>query len=319
MFILNLIKTMLHIPAIVLLLLLGCSKNSPGIVVPPVVPPVTPPAAPVVINDSLKNGVNLQPSYYNGGNPNFGWDLMKLQTKIKTLRIEIEPDKAAQAKAWITQAKANGFTVIATYHKYTVLGSDNALELIAAANWWKSNYVALGGNFTINLMNEWGSHNISASDYAAAYNSAIETVRTVYAGPIIIDIPGWGQETYTAYQAVKTSSPKIIDTNIILSAHIYPNGWNQGRNHHIQAADLDDITNSGRRGIIGEFGNGITGTADWSAIVDRAKAKGWPVLGWCWNGDGGSMNMADPSWAAGGSTASSFSKSTYFPIIYNKL
>jgi len=23
------------------------------------------------------NGVNLQPSYYNGGNVNFGWDLMK--------------------------------------------------------------------------------------------------------------------------------------------------------------------------------------------------------------------------------------------------
>ncbi|MEJ7664848.1 MAG: hypothetical protein WKG07_37720 [Hymenobacter sp.] len=25
------------------------------------------------------NGVNLQPSYYNGGNPNFGFSLMKQQ------------------------------------------------------------------------------------------------------------------------------------------------------------------------------------------------------------------------------------------------
>lgn len=314
----NFIKTFLHIPAVSLLLLFGCSKGSIGPIAPLVIPPAVP-VSPIAVNDSLKNGVNLQPSYYNSGNPNFGWDLMKLQTKIKTLRIEIEPDKATQSKKWIADAKANGFKVIATYHKYTVLGSDNVLDLIAAANWWKSNYVPLGGNFTINLMNEWGSHNISPSDYATAYNSAIEIIRTVYAGAIIIDIPGWGQETYTAYQAVKTSSPKINDTNIILSAHIYPNGWNQGRNHHIQVFDLDDITNSGRRGMIGEFGNGIAGPADWSAIVDRAKAKGWPVLGWCWNGDGGSMNMIDPSWAGGGSTATSFSTSAYFPIIYNKL
>ena len=53
------------------------------------------------------NGVNLQPSYYNNGNPNFGWSLMKQQTKIITVRIEIEPDKVSQAKTWISQARSN--------------------------------------------------------------------------------------------------------------------------------------------------------------------------------------------------------------------
>lgn len=300
-----------------LILIAACSKSTPDgpvVVTPPtVIPPVV-----IVVKDSIKNGVNLQPSYYNGGNPNFDWALMKLQTKIKTLRIEIEPDKAPQAKNWIAQAQANGFSVIATYHKYTVLGSDNATELTDAANWWKNNYVALGGNFTINLMNEWGSHNITASAYATAYNTAIAIVRTVYAGPIVIDIPGWGQETYTAYQAVKTSNPVIADTNIIISAHIYPNGWNQGRNHSVKASDLDDISNTGRRGIIGEFGNGATGTVDWSGIVDYAKTKGWPVLGWCWNGDGGNMNMVNPSWATNAG-ATAFSLSAYFQVIYDKL
>ncbi len=65
----------------------------------------------------LGNGVNLQPSYYNGGNPNFGWSLMKQQTKIKTVRIEIEPGYVSQAKSWIAQAKSNGYAVIATYHE----------------------------------------------------------------------------------------------------------------------------------------------------------------------------------------------------------
>lgn len=301
---------------ILMLAAIACSKTSTTPVDAPVIIPVKPPV--VVQKDSLTNGVDLQPSYYNNGNPEFAWDTMKAQTKIKTVRIEIEPDKITQAKTWIAQAKAHGFKVIATYHKYTVLGSDNLSDLMDAANWWKANYAVLGSGFTINLINEWGSHNITAATYAADYNSAIAVVRAVYSGFIIIDIPGYGQETYTAYQACKTSTPTIIDTNIILSAHIYPNGYNQGRNHTIQAADLDDISNAGRLGIIGEFGNGITGPADWSGIIDKAKAKGWPVLGWCWNGDGGTMNMIQPSWASN-ATATNYSKSAYFQVIYNKL
>lgn len=204
--------------------------------------------------------------------------------------------------------------MVATYHKYTVLGSDTQSDLLDAANWWKTNYSTLGGGFTINLMNEWGSHTITAVTYATDYNAAIAIVRTVYPGFIILDITGYGQETYTAYQACKTSTPTLIDTNIILSAHIYPNGYNQGRNHTMQASDLNDISNAGRLGIIGEFGNSAAGPSDWSGIVDKAKSKGWPVLGWCWNGDGGTMNMRSPSWASN-ATATSFTKSAYFLTI----
>lgn len=318
---LSYMKKILYLPLLVLWICTGCSKGkttaAPFVYVPPVTPPVV--VVPgTTVSDTILNGINLQPSYYNDGNPNVDWALMKQETNIKTVRIEIEPDKATQAKTWIAQAKTNGLTVIATYHKYTVLGSDDATELTTAANWWKNNYAALGGNFIINMMNEWGSHNITPAAYATAYNSAIAIVRTVYSGPIVIDIPGWGQETFTAYQAVKISNPVIADTNIILSAHIYPNGWNQGRNHNIQPSDLDDITNTGRRGIVGEFGNGATGNVDWAACVDKAKLKGWPVLGWCWNGDGGAMNMVQPSWASN-ATANSFTLSAYFSVIYNKL
>ena len=88
--------------------------------------------------------VRLQPSYYNGGNPNFGWSLMKAQKNIKTVRIEIEPSiSITQAKSWISQAKSNGFAIIATYHKASVLGSDPAADLTAAANWWNPNYKSL--------------------------------------------------------------------------------------------------------------------------------------------------------------------------------
>jgi len=94
----------------------------------------TGPAIHVEATAGFGNGVNLQPSYYNGGNPNFGWSLMKQQSKIKTVRIEIEPGYVTQAKSWISQARSNGYAVIATYHKASVLGSDNTAELNAAAN-----------------------------------------------------------------------------------------------------------------------------------------------------------------------------------------
>lgn len=301
---------------LMMLLLAACSRKEAA-----VTPEATPRPVTTELTNGIGNGVNLQPSYYNGGNVNFAWALMKQQTKIKTVRIEIEPTVSITlAKSWIQQAKNNGFAVIATYHKASVLGSDNTSELTAAANWWKNNYAALSqaGSFTVNLMNEWGSHNISSNAYAAAYNSAIALVRQVYSGAIIIDIPGWGQETRTAAEAVKgTNGTKINDVNIILSTHIYPGAWNQGRNRTLINADLDEMATSGRPCMVGEFGTG-SGSANWSGLTSYAKSKGWTVLGWAWNGDGGSLNMVTPSWATN-PTATSFSTNSYFTTIYSLL
>lgn len=270
----------------------------------------------------IGNGINVQPSYYNGGYPNFAWSLMKQQTKIKTVRIEIEPGYETQAWSWINNAVSNGFSVIATYHKSAVLGSDNVSDLMDAANWWVAHYAYLSsaGSFTVNLMNEWGSHNITANAYASAYNTAIGIVRQVYSGSIIIDIPGWGQETAIAAAAAKgyNGGVKISDNNYILSAHIYPGAWNQAKGRYVNTSDIDDLASSGVPCMLGEFGNSGGSGADWSGIVDYAKSKGWTVLGWSWNGDGGSMNMLSPSWSSN-SSATSFTLSSYFNVIYNKL
>ncbi len=269
---------------------------------------------------AASNGVNIQPSYFNGGNPNFGWSLMNANTKIKTVRIEVEPGFVTQAKTWIAGAKSNGHPIVLTYHKASVLGSDSASELAAAGTWWRNNFSTLNASasFQINLMNEWGSHNISSNSYASSYNTAISSVRNVYSGNIIIDIPGWGQEPVTAAAAVKgTNGTKINDTNITLSSHVYPGAWNQAANHWLTAADLDTMGGAGRSCMLGEFGTG-SGSADWSGIVDNQRNHGWSVLGWAWNGDGNSLNMCSPSWASNGG-ATSFSKSSYFATVYNKL
>jgi mannan endo-1,4-beta-mannosidase len=291
---------------------------------PPPPPPPPPPASTIVRTDTLfGNGVDLQPSYYNGGNVTFGFSLMQQYPNIKSVRIEIEPSvPISQAMSWIQQAVSSGYRVIATYHKYTVLGSDNASDLTDGANWWKANYDSLSkaGPFTVNLMNEWGDHNLTASAYASDYNTAIGIVRQVYSGPIIIDIPGWGQETSIAAAAVLGTGgiTKISDTNIILSTHIYPGNYNQAKGRASQSSDLDDLAAAGRPCIVGEFGNSPTGPTDWSGMVTHAKSLHWAVLGWSWNGDGGPMNMVTPAWDAS-ADAASYSPSSYFTVIYSLL
>jgi hypothetical protein len=311
-------------------LMTGCHKSS-LLTAPPdtsvTVKPDTP-VTPVVVSapfntDTLiGDGVDLQPSYYNGGNVIFGYSLMQQYPNIKSVRIEIEPAvPISLAASWIKAAHDSGYRVIATYHKYTVLGTDDTTQLDSAALWWAANYNALtaSGPVTVNLMNEWGSHSQTPATYATAYNQAIAIVRQVYKGPIILDCPGYGQETSVAADAVKgTGGVTLADTNIILSAHIYPNGYNQANNHTFQQSDLDSMASAGRACIVGEFGNYPSGSVDWMGMVGYAKTKHWAVLGWAWNGDGGAMNMVTPAWDSA-PTASSFSPAAYFTVIYSLL
>lgn len=275
------------------------------------------------------DGVNIQTAYYNGGRPTVNWAQMKQsdrEGRIKTIRVEIEPAKAAQGREFIAQANEQGYAVIATYHNAAALGSDDPGELLAAANWWRGHYADLrkAGPFAINLMNEWGSHDLTPELYARTYNEAIRIVRGVYRGPLIIDIPGWGQETAVAACAVKggpsgcPNASTLDDKNIILSAHVYSSGWNRAKGRALRKEDLDDLASAGRACMVGEFGSKEQGVADWSGIVDHAKRLGWPVLGWAWNGDGADMNMVSPSWAKQ-PDAATFLPNDYFGVIYQKL
>jgi len=242
----------------------------------------------------IRNGVNIQASYYNGGYVNMGWDLMQNYPEIEAVRIEIEPDKLYRAQTWISEAHEQGYQVIATYHNARKLGSDNEAELNKAANWWKDNYALLSssGPIIINIMNEWGSHDISPLEYAAAYNSAIAKIKTVYSGPLIVDVPGFGQATKIAADAY----PLFDDQDIIYSVHIYTNAFNIEENRWLTHDDLAYLDATGADCMVGEFCDDSTGGADWCTIIDNCYVSGWPLFGWAWNGDGKNMNMVEPHW-----------------------
>jgi mannan endo-1,4-beta-mannosidase len=265
----------------------------------------------------VANGVNIQPSYYNEGNVTFGWDLMnKYQQTIQTIRIKIEPDKVKQGYKWIQEATSRGYNVIAAYHHYFVLGSDDPDDLDGAGDWWTVNYPYLSsaGPFTINLVDEWGSSNQTAASYATSYNRAISRVRAVYSGPIVIDLPDGGQDTRTASRA----SSMITDQDIILSTHIYPYCRNTEAGRECSAVDMDELKLGGRPCIVGEFGVG-DGPVDVIKTVTHALDIGFcGVLAWAWNGDRGEMNMVNPAWYEN-ALAPHYVETKYFTDVLNLL
>lgn len=275
----------------------------------------------------IADGVNIQPAYTCNGKQDLGWELMTQHIDIKTVRIEIEPPAWGRtgtaledAKRWIDEAHSQGLRVIATCHHFPVNGAAGEEVLFDAAHWWAANYAYLSQNspFAINILNEWGSHKTTREEFARAYNTAISIIRenTGYAGPIVCDVPGYGQETHVAADAAQN----LEDDNVVLSVHIYPVAYNNEKGRNLKPEDLEYLHNNtkGFECMVGEFGSRTGGDTDWSALVDHAKSLGWPVIGWCWNGDGGDMNMIQPYWGNICKPAT-FKKRGYFETVYKKL
>jgi len=280
----------------------GASNESDGYGLYNTTQPGPSPQAPNSSRLVFGNGVNMQPSYSEKGNVDLGWDLVKSIPSIKTVRLEIEDFAVDAAVRWISEANARGYTVIATYHNSDAINNnkppeDDPKHMQMAIQFWNSNYKKLSGAgpFIINIMNEWGHAKIKANSYADQYNDAIREIRAYYNGPLIIDLPGSGQLAKVAADAVNGAggiSP-IQDRNVILSMHVYPITWNG--TGALKLEDVDLLTKTGRPCMIGEFGeSNQTPTTDWRAIVTYAKANNWPVLAWCWDGDGSIMNIMSP-------------------------
>jgi len=264
----------------------------------------------------IKNGVNIQASYYNRGVVNIGWELMEDYPEIEAVRIEIEPNRTAQSRTWIREAQDNNYQVIATYHDSKKLGSNNIEDLLDAAKWWRNNYKILSSNspFIINIMNEWGDHSITPSEYATAYNEVIPIIREVYDGPLIVDVPGFGQATEVAADAYSL----FEDDQLIFSVHIYAGAFNVAKNRWLNESDLSYLAATGARCMVGEFCDAGRGGADWCSLIDYCYLNGWPLFGWAWNGDGGIMNMIEPHWRDQ-PLATSFNPTPLMDRIVNKL
>jgi mannan endo-1,4-beta-mannosidase len=288
------------------------------------------------ITSIFGNGVNVQPSYYHGGNVKLDFDVLNDYNKVKTVRIEIDPRKMSvtSAKNRINEAQAAGFVVIATYHRADQLASNDPTHLYTAAYWWRDNYVGLGGDFYINLMNEWGGHTMSATTYKNAYNNAMNVIRTIptyQTKPIIIDLAGYGQSATKA--ASIANELEQGESNFIFSAHIYNDAHNQGLSSSdtgpLNYNHLLALYNAHPNCIVGEFGfRTLNHETSVGNLINQIKTNfGWPVLGWCWTQDGLGMNMINsnltgtnyPLVHISNTNPDPYSTTNYFNLIYNML
>lgn len=261
-------------------------------------------------------GVNLSPSYTNGGNVGVGWGLMSQQTKIKAVRVEVDPkgwNFSLAAHGRIIQEainQANITKIIVTYHDSGCLGCDDTAKLTAAATWLVNNKAALhltDPKVRINLFNEWGGHQISSTAWANAVNSAVKIIRAGgLTNRLIADVPGLGQESIRGANGIKL----VTDTNVVPSMHLYGSCYDEGSKNsaEVQAAGLtaSDVSTlgqcqtkymnrliaAGRGFLIGEYGTRQSGNSDstYLGMVTTGRASG-DVYAWAWNGDGGSMSM----------------------------
>ncbi|MCP9763712.1 hypothetical protein EGI31_12170 [Lacihabitans soyangensis] len=264
-------------------------------------------------NFTNASGVNLQPSFTNNGDVNAGWNYMKSFDEINAVRIEINPEAGGgmatqvnNAARLIKEASGYGYQIIATYHPNKLGDNSTNRDIQNAGRFWKENYAKLSSNgtapFIINLINEWGSHDISAKNFADQVNSALDDVYDAPVHPrdggtgnynkkVIIDAPGYGQETYTLKQAIPMIKANYRN-KLILSAHIYPACGVQNRPDNkpgpMNTNDLAIMAQTGLPCILGEFGSYSKGggSADWSKMVDYARIKSWPIFAWAWCGDG---------------------------------
>jgi len=148
------------------------------------------------------------------------------------------------------------------------------------------------------------------------HNSGGRKALDVYDGTIIVDIPGYGQETHVAADAAKN----IDDDDVILSAHLYPVAYNNDQGRPLDVESLQYLHNNsgGFDCMVGEFGTRTDGNVNVTGLIEEAKSLGWPVIAWCWNGDGGDMNMITPYWG-NGCTPKQLNKTDYFDIVYKQL
>ncbi|PSP95451.1 hypothetical protein BRC91_02040 [Halobacteriales archaeon QS_4_62_28] len=266
----------------------------------------------------MGNGVNLQAGYTentsNNDEPPVGWGLMSQQSAIDTVRIEVEPPNEGLSKFGIGgykdliwEANNEGLDVICTYHHEPYNGSNNEgtdrESLRAAGDWWRNNYwdLSQAGDFTVNLINEWGSHGIDPDNIGKWYKEEISKLRDAgYDEQVIVDCTGYAQDIYNTVDGLEA----WLDwENIAIGVHVYGKSSPASSWGPLQASDLDYVANSSFPGIVGEFGtrNNYSNeeNANVTNIVNYARdTLNWPVLAWAWNGDDEDwpMNMVQPGW-----------------------
>ncbi|HYH05247.1 MAG TPA: cellulase family glycosylhydrolase [Bacillota bacterium] len=232
-------------------------------------------------------------------NPHIWWDSQAYSALeaikkqgFNTVRIVWQTNgTAARLKQIIDRCKVLGLKPIPELHDVT--GGSNAADIERMVNYWIGCKSILSNDLWINIANEWGP--TGGTVWRDTYKNAISRIRAAgMTNPLVIDAPGWGQDS----ECIKAYGRELLShdpqKNLIFSIHMYGN-WND------PAKIRSELTTLKQRGlpvVVGEFGynyqngnNNLNCKVDVASLIATCKELGIGFLAWSWCG-----NNAENAW-----------------------
>lgn len=189
-------------------------------------------------------------------------------------------------------AKCESLEMVAVLEVHDFTGSDNASDLLTAANFFagvKNALIGKESTVIINIANEWyGSWNSTA--WKNGYVSAIPVIRNAgLEHCIMVDAGGWGQHTASVHDMGTTVLNADPNKNVMFSIHMYQYS---GTSSNVKS-NIDGVINQNLALCIGEFGWYHSGDVDEDLILSYCNEKSVGWLAWSWYGNGGDVEYLD--------------------------
>lgn len=209
---------------------------------------------------------------------------------------------AAELDTAITNAVAQGLIPLIENHDAT---GDLTLLPEVVDYWVQDDVVDVlkkhEAYLLLNIANEAGDGNVTADDFAAAYETAIDRIRaTGLVLPLVIDAPQWGQNI----DVLQAAGPGLLEhdpeKNLLFSVHMW---WHDPSGTRV-ISELEESVDMDLPLIVGEFSqHAVYMCADapfaYTVLLEEAQkhAIGW--LAWSWGsvpnndcaGDTGGFDM----------------------------
>lgn len=257
-------------------------------------------------DSSWIRGTNVPAIWYDSQSYS-ALDTIKNQT-FNTVRIVWNTSgTASRLNDFLTKCDTLGLKPIVELHDAT--GGTTTSTLNTCVNYWvRSDVLNVMKNHPkawLNIANEWGPANSTV--WRDGYKSAISTIRSAgYAGTIVIDSGGWGQDSSDILNYAKAVYSSNTNTNVIFSIHMY-GSWN-----NTTAVDsfLSSCKSNGIPIIVGEFGynynsgnNNLGCTVDALHLMNYCKTNKIGFIPWSWSGNDSSNAWLDMTNSWGSYTA----------------
>ncbi len=161
----------------------------------------------------------------------------------------------------------------------------------------KALYRKYGSYLLVNIANEWGDNHTPGEYWRDAYKKSISMLRNAgYTSTLVIDAPGWGQNSTPVLQYGNELMEFDPAHNLLFSVHMY-RSWNEEEKIR---NDLEKAVEKALPVIVGEFGynyqngnNNLSCKVNPEAVMQVCHELNIGYLAWSWTGNNSENQWLD--------------------------